>query len=100
MNVGIRMIGGLLLGVVIVAAPACKPGGSVSTGGQATESPVQAFKAKQAKTMTPNGRIDMNSVVETDGKIEYQTEDGKKWRVDYQKRADATYQYGKPEEVK
>ena len=50
--------------------------------------------------MTPNGKIVTESVNEKDGKIEYKTEDGKKWRVNYSKRTDGTYQYGTPEEVK
>lgn len=50
--------------------------------------------------MTPYGRILTDSVEEKDGKIEYQTEDSKTWRVNYSKRADGTYQYGTPEEVK
>lgn len=50
--------------------------------------------------MTTHGRIMTESVEEKDGKIEYRTEDGKKWRAGYEKRADGTYQYLTPEEVK
>ena len=50
--------------------------------------------------MTPNGKIMIDTVIERDGKIEYATEDGKRWRVGYSKRADGTYQYGTPDELK
>ena len=50
--------------------------------------------------MTPNGRIMTDTVEEKDGKIEYQTDDGKKWRVEYSKQADGTYHYRTPDEVK
>jgi hypothetical protein len=50
--------------------------------------------------MTPNGKIMIDTVIEKDSKIEYATEDGKRWRVSYSKRADGTYQYGTPDEMK
>src|SRR5439155_542189 len=62
--------------------------------------PVQYFREQQAATVTPNGKIMIDSVEERNGKLEYKTEDGKKWRVGHSKRADGTYQYGMPEEVK
>lgn len=64
------------------------------------KSPVQHFKAKQGSTMTPNGKIKLASVKEVGDKIEYQTEDGKRWRVGYSKRADGTYEYQTPDAVK
>jgi hypothetical protein len=33
-------------------------------------------------------------------KIEYRTEDGRRWRVGYSKLADGGYQYATPEEIK
>jgi hypothetical protein len=41
----------------------------------------------------------MDTVEEKDGKMQYQTEDHKKWRAGHSKRADNTYHYGTPEEV-
>src|SRR4051812_13264738 len=63
-------------------------------------SPGRYFKERQTSTVTPHGKIVIESVAEKDGQIEYKTEDGKQWRVTYSKQADGTYQYGTPEEVK
>lgn len=63
-------------------------------------SPAQHFREHQGSTVTPHGKIRIGTVEEKDGKIQYQTEDGRKWRVPYTRRADDTYQYGTPEEVK
>ena len=50
--------------------------------------------------MTTNGKVVAATVEEKDGKIFYKTEDGKRWRVGYSKRADGTYEFRMPEEVK
>jgi hypothetical protein len=65
-----------------------------------TRSKVEYFRAKQGVTVTPHGKIKMDTVTEVDGKIQYQTEDGRRWRVEMAKQADGTYQYGAPTEVK
>ena len=84
---------------VIVAAEGC--GADTGKGKPAdTRSPALYFKEQQSSTMTPHGKIMMDSVEEKDRKIQYKTEDGKTWRVGYSKRADGTYQYGMPEETK
>jgi len=44
-----------------------------------TRAPGQYFKEQQSATMTPNGKIMIDTVIERDGKIEYATEDGKRW---------------------
>jgi hypothetical protein len=76
----------------------------IGCGGSSTDpnnrTPAQFFKQEQGNTMTPHGKIMPDSVEERDGKLEYKTEDAKKWRVGYSKRADGTYQYGMPEEIK
>jgi hypothetical protein len=96
----------LFLTVIIAAVLAFSIGCSGSTSRSSsskspdTRTPAQYFKDEQVSTMTPNGKILTDSVTEKDGKIEYRTEDGKQWRVGYQKRADGTYQYLTPEEVK
>src|SRR5262245_701379 len=87
----------VLIAVAFVFAGGC--GGSSTTKSD-TRNAGQYFKEQQANTMTPHGKIMTDSVVEKDGKIEYKTEDGKHWRVTYSKRADGTYQYGMPDEVK
>jgi hypothetical protein len=64
-------------------------------------SQLQHFKTQQATTMTPHGRILVETAVEgSDGKIHYQTEDGKKWRVTMAKQPDGNYRYSEPEEVR
>lgn len=86
-----------LFAVVLVSAGGC----GESTASKAdTRSAAQYFKEKQTNTVTPHGKIMTNSVKEKDGKIQYKTEDGKEWLVTYTKRADGTYQYGMPDEVK
>jgi hypothetical protein len=66
-----------------------------------TRSKLQYFKETQGPTVTPHGTIKMETAEETaDGRIQYQTEDGKTWRVGMTKQADGTYRYGTPAEVK
>jgi hypothetical protein len=62
---------------------------------------VEHFRDTQGLTMTPHGKMKMDTVAEgADGKIHYETEDGKRWRVDMTKQADETYHYGTPDEVR
>jgi hypothetical protein len=65
-----------------------------------TRTPGQYFRDEQEATVTPHGRILTDSVEERDGKIEYSTQDGRRWRVGFSKRADGTYEYETPEAVK
>jgi hypothetical protein len=90
-----RRLSGVLLPVVLAAAVGC--GGSAPTRAR---SPGEYFKEQQAVTVTPYGKIVTDTVEEKDGRIEYRTEDGKRWRVAYSKRADGTYQYATPDEAK
>jgi hypothetical protein len=96
----------IVLGVALIAgfASAVGCGPPVSTVGVTSaaikRTAGQYFKDQQSATMTPNGKIMIDTVAEKDGKIEYATEDGKRWRVSYSKRADGTYQYGTPDEMK
>lgn len=89
----------VLFPMILVAAVGCD-GGKGTGKAPDTRTPAQYFKEQQANTMTPHGKIMTDSVEEKDGKIQYKTEDGKQWRVGHSKRADGTYQYGMPEEVK
>jgi hypothetical protein len=80
-------------------------GGLAGCGGETPPSPttrskVQIFKDDQGATMTPHGKIRLESVQEVNGRIQYQTDEGKTWQVDMTKKADGTYQYGTPDEVR
>jgi hypothetical protein len=66
----------------------------------AAEDALGHFKSRQAATVTPHGKIRIDTVTEKDGKLRYVTQDGSIWRVSYTKQADGSYQYGTPEEVK
>jgi hypothetical protein len=86
----------VLYGGVLAAGVGCSSG----TAPADSRSAGHYFKEEQVRTVTPHGRIMTDSVAETDGQIEYRTEDGKRWRVRYSKRADGTYEYGTPDEVR
>lgn len=73
---------------------------STSSAHRPDLSPAEHFKVHQAPTMTPHGKILMDSVTENDGRIYYTTEDGRRWRVAYAKRPDGTYRYETPDEVR
>jgi hypothetical protein len=64
------------------------------------EEALSYFKSRQGATMTPHGKIRMDTVTVDDGKLRYTTQNGAAWTVTYTKQADGTYQYGTPEEVK
>lgn len=59
--------------------------------------PAQHFRDRQAATHKPYGRVMPGSATDADGRIEFGTEDGSRWRVGYEKRADGTFEYGTPE---
>lgn len=84
----------------LAAASGCGGGKPTPARSHDPRTPGQYFKEQQSSTMTPNGKIMTGTVADRDGKIEYATEDGKRWRVSYSKRADGTYQYGTPDEMK
>jgi hypothetical protein len=87
----------LLCGSILTAVGGCSGGGTAPADSRTAG---QYFSEQQARTVTPNGRIMSGSVAEADGQIEYTTEDGKRWRVSYSKRAEGTYEYGTPNEVR
>lgn len=88
-----------ILACLLTASLGCG-GGKGSAPVVVGRTPVQYFRERQDTTVTPHGKIRMDTVAEQGGKIQYQTEDGRKWCVSYSKQADGTYQYGTPEEVK
>lgn len=89
----------ILLGAFMAAFVGCDDRRTTARMGD-DRSPVQYFKEQQKDTVTPNGRIVVDSVESADGKIRYRTEDGKTWRVGYTRRADGTFRFDTPEEVK
>jgi hypothetical protein len=54
--------------------------------------PVRADEDRRVRVGTP--------LPKAGNKVEYKTEDGKRWSVGYVKNADGTYRYQTPEEVK
>lgn len=67
----------------------------------AASSRVEHFKQRQAATELTHGRIQMDGVAEeSDGRIRYQTSDGKTWLVAMTPDENGGYRYGTPEEVK
>ncbi|MCZ2343165.1 MAG: hypothetical protein LC104_15435 [Bacteroidales bacterium] len=85
-----------LFGIAIITSVAAIGG---CGGDSSTQTPAQYFKANQSSAMTPHGKVKTDNVIERDDKIEYSTEDGKRWRVGYSKLTDGTYQYDTPDEI-
>jgi hypothetical protein len=59
---------------------------------------VEYFKDRFGDIVFPHGQIDLSTVKETPDGVEYQTEDGKKWRVSMTKEGER-YRFGTPERV-
>ena len=59
---------------------------------------VEYFKDRFGDVVFPHGQIDLSTVKETPDGVEYQTEDGKKWKVSMTKEGDK-YRFGTPERV-
>jgi hypothetical protein len=97
----IRRLIGTVLAVSLALTPAsCRP--HKQEGEQsAPTSRVDHFKKRQAATELTHGRIRLDSVAEAaDGRIRYQTSDGKTWLVAMTPDPNGGYRYGMPEEVK
>jgi hypothetical protein len=95
-----RVLSVLIFAALLANALGCPPSPSGPGKSSNALTPGQYFQKQQESTMTPSGKIMTDTVEEKDGKIEYKTEDGKKWKVGYSKRADGTDQYQTPEERK
>src|SRR5262249_17740612 len=91
----------LVLLVALALTPlGCRPHPRPQAQAAAT-SRVEHFKEKQAATVLTHGKICLESVEEAaDGRIAYQTTDGKTWRVAMTPDERGGYRYGTPEEVK
>jgi hypothetical protein len=85
------------LAVLTVAVVGCGDTTPTTAPPPDTRSAAEYFREQQAGTVTPHGRVLADTVGEADGRLEYATEDGRRWRVAYSKRADGTYRYGTPE---
>ena len=96
----LRLLRAVVVLALLVGVFACGGGASRTGNAPDTRTPGQYFKERQGSTITPNGKILTDTVEEKNGKIEYSTQDGKRWQVDASKRADGTYRYGTPAEAK
>jgi hypothetical protein len=86
-----RVLRVLAIGVVTaVLLPGCKE----------KKGPVDYFKETQTQTVTPHGRIRMQTVTEVSGgRIQYETDDGSVIQVRYEATKDG-YRYSDPQRVK
>jgi hypothetical protein len=95
-----RWLTTILVVCVVLAPLGCRPRNQ-ERDPSAPPSRVAHFKERQAATQLTHGRIRLDSVAEHhDGRIRYQTSDGKTWLVDMTPDANGGYRYGMPEEVK
>jgi hypothetical protein len=95
-----RLIGLVLVLSLALTPAGCRPRKKVREL-SAPSSRVEHFKQRQSATELTHGRIQTNSVAEeSDGRIRYQTSDGKTWLVAMTPDESGGYRYGTPEEVK
>lgn len=74
---------------------------SCGPGGGPPPSAAAYFNKTQGNTMTPNGMVKAGSAEPAgDGKVRYQTEDGKKWEVTATPDGKGGYRYSSPKAVK
>jgi len=96
-----RLIGAILVLSLALAPAGCRPRTKVRESSSTASSRVEHFKERQAATELTHGRIQMSSVAEEgDGRIRYQTSDGKTWLVAMTPDENGGYRYGTPEELK
>ncbi len=72
---------------------------SASGCGSQPAGPAEQFVLDQEGIVTSHGQIEPTSVRAIDGQIEYQTTDGRTWRVLRTDRPDGTRDYGIPDEI-
>jgi hypothetical protein len=96
-----RRISAIALLLSLTLAPlGCRPQEEASAQSAST-SLVTHFKEKQAATVLTHGKIRIDTVEEApDGKIKYQTSDGKTWLVAMTPDGKGGFRYGTPEEAK
>jgi len=94
-----RWIGAVLIFCLALAPSGCRPR-KHDRDSSASSSRVEHFKERQAATELTHGRIRLDTVAEVaDGRIRYQTSDGKTWLVEMTADDNGGYRYGTPEEV-
>ncbi len=94
-----RWLPTILLCALAFAPAGCRP--RLAEAQPAVSSRVEYFRERQAATQLTHGRIKLESVAEApDGRIRYQTTDGKTWLVEMTADAKGGYRYGTPEEVR
>jgi hypothetical protein len=90
----------LLRCVLLLAVVACTTGMSchrtTPTVAKKPTTKVDYFKDRLQDIVLPQGQIDLDTVKETPNGVEYQMEDGSRWRVSMKKVGDK-YEFGKPE---
>jgi hypothetical protein len=91
-----RWFGAVTIAIPLVAGAGC----GHSSSEPDTRTPEQYFREQQAATVTPHGKIVEGSVQQQSDKIEYRTEDGRRWRVGYSSHAGGGYHFDTPEEIK
>ncbi len=70
------------------------------TGCSREKTAVEHFKETQANTVTPHGKIKMDSVQQSsDNKVQYETESGKKMEVTVDKKANG-FKYSDSQPIK
>src|SRR5688500_9964698 len=84
------------LAALLHFAPGCQGSGTGMAGKQDTRTALEYFKDEQARTNTPCGKVRVGTAQQRGVQIEFQTEDGRHWRVAFEKRDDGTYRYGTP----
>jgi hypothetical protein len=91
----------LMIFCVVTLSSGCGGGSKTTLKKEDARSNLEYFRDTQGATITPHGKIKMDTIQEaSDGRIQYQTEDRKTWRVLMTKQADGTYRYGTPDEMK
>ena len=89
-----------LILTVALSLMGCRPRNEANDSSAPT-SRVEHFKKRQAATELTHGHIRLDTVAEAaDGRIHYQTSDGKSWLVAMTPDPNGGYRYGLPEEVK
>jgi hypothetical protein len=86
----------LLVLVAGVSGMTCTRGTPTPTPQEKPTTKVGYFKERFGDIVFPHGQIDLSTVKETPEGVEYQTEDGKKWKVSMTKEG-GTYRFGTPE---
>lgn len=97
MKTQLRSLSLTVISFIFIAGSGC--GGDAKTNKPVEKSPLQYFRDELGGAMMTHGRILADSIEENNGRIQYKTEDGKKWRVSYRKLPDGNYKYDTPDDI-